>query len=637
MDPKVSLIIRTFNEVRYIKDLLISINQQSYKSKEIIIVDSGSFDGTIEIAKEFGDKLITINQNDFTFGFAINYGIKHAMGDYICIVSAHTLPTNKHWLSALVEGFNHHEFNGEIAMTYGKQVGDKGSNYGEIRDFNRQFNNEETTQKKPHYFCNNANSMIRKDLWSKHPFDEALTGLEDIEWSKYWLDKGYKILYKPKAEIIHIHRETSDQIKRRFWREAIAARSIGVLPIHKLIMQVIVQIPLTILDLVHALLNDSKERWAEIISFRKNKALGVLKALPHKKLDLRDYSAHYAPLDYKVIEFNKQNRVRETVYPIESILPNNVLIEVCYVGVCETDFEVLRGDLNFYKSGLAKYPIIPGHEFSGRVVRIGSKSTEFKSGDRVVGQCILSCGNCDMCFSGRETACTQRKEVGVLNQNGAYAEYITLPTRFVHKIPQSLSLISASSIEPLAVVLKGMRRLDLDKLITSDRENILVVGAGPIGHLCARVGYFWGHNITVMDKNNYRLNFLSDIDISLSEEINNYNKFSVIIECTGNADIAELIINKSSSSSNVLLLGLPYDKKIIDLENIVSSDKKIIGSVGSNTDDFRKAISITKNIDLNCFNNSIYPFCDWKEAWEMHKNKRELKVKLQIKEEIIKK
>ena len=193
--------------------------------------------------------LILITQ-DFTFGFALNYGIKHATGDYMCIVSAHTLPKSDRWLKILVDGFNHSDLNGQIAMTYGKQVGDKGANYGEEMDFIRQFSDKEIIQEKPNYFCNNANSMIRKDLWTEHPFDEALTGLEDIEWSKYWMDKGYKIIYKPDAEICHIHRETPYQIKQRFWREAIAARSIGGLPAHKLFLSLILNSSLSIFKVI---------------------------------------------------------------------------------------------------------------------------------------------------------------------------------------------------------------------------------------------------------------------------------------------------------------------------------------------------------------------------------------------------
>ena len=136
LNPKVSIIIRTLNEAPFLKPLLLSIRDQSYKNKETIIIDSGSFDGTIEIAKKYGDKLITINQKDFTFGFALNYGIKHATGDYMCIVSAHTLPKSDRWLKILVDGFNHSDLNGQIAIAYANE--DSVAPARIIRDFSKE-------------------------------------------------------------------------------------------------------------------------------------------------------------------------------------------------------------------------------------------------------------------------------------------------------------------------------------------------------------------------------------------------------------------------------------------------------------------------------------------------------------------
>ena len=300
------------------------------------------------------------------------------------------------------------------------------------------------------------------------------------------------------------------------------------------------------------------------------------------------------------------------------------------MGICETDFEVLRGDLDYYKSGWAKYPIVPGHEYSGVVARVGPKVKNLKIGDNVVGQCILSCNKCDMCLSGRETACLKRKEVGVLNYNGAYAEYVTLPVRFIHKIPKSLSMVSASSIEPLAVVLKGLNRIQLDDQTMSDKESVLIIGAGPIGNLTARVMDYWGHQITVLDSNKKRLEYLNDLSINAESEVNDFQKFSYIIECTGNANSAKKMLKNSAMSSTMLLLGLPYDKQIVNLEDIVSSDKRIIGSVGSNAKNFSDAINLAPELDLKSFNQSVFNFNQWESAWDEHKNKKKLKVKLKI-------
>ena len=629
--PKVSIIIRTLNEAAFLPSLLDLINNQSYKNFEIIIVDSGSKDDTQKIAKEFSDKLLIIEKDDFTFGYAINHGIKHSNGELVCIISAHTKPESNNWLEELVSAFNYEKLdNSKVAMSYGKQIGGETSNFSEIMDFHSLFGKEELKKSSPKYFCNNANSMIRKDLWSTHPFNESLSGLEDIEWSKYWMDKGHEIVYKPNASIIHIHNETGSQIRNRFWRESIAARSIGILPIRTIFSQIPIQILLIFRDIFYLFKNKYKGKISDILRYRFNRLFGTLKSISNKKFDLKDFSKNYNPLSYKVVEYEKQNSAVFKDYKLEPLSPNEVLIKTSYVGICETDFEVLKGDLDFYKSGWAKYPIVPGHEFSGTVYRTGAKVKNLNEGDNVVGQCILSCNKCEMCLSGRETACSERKEVGVLNYNGAYSEYVVLPSRFVHKIPSNLSLISASSIEPLAVVLKGLNRIGLDNQIISDKESVLIVGSGPIGHLVARVVHHWGHKVTILDTNQKRLTFLDDIKIKKKTKIEDYLKYSYIVECTGDAEIAEKLIKESAISSTMLLLGLPYNKKLIDLEDIVSSDKKIVGAVGSNSKNFKDAITIAPELNLKNFDQCVHGFEEWKYAWNEHKSKKHLKVKLKL-------
>ena len=629
-DPKVSIIIRTLNEASHLPELFKLIHQQSYQNYETVVVDSGSYDGTKEIARQFSDKLLTIEQDNFTFGFAINYGIKHSSGELACIVSAHTIPTDSNWLKELVSAFNSDSLHNGVAMSYGRQVGDPISNFSEKMDFKSHFGLVEMKQSRPDYFCNNANALIRKDLWIDHPFDESLTGLEDIEWSKYWLDQGYKVVYKPNACIIHIHNENGAQIRNRFWRESIAARSIGVLSVRKIFTEIPKQFAYTIRDIFYFYQLKGKGKLSDIFSYRFNRLIGTLKSITNKKFNLKDYRDNYNFLSYKVIEYEKQNSPIEKTHTLEPVKPNEVLIKISYVGICETDFEVLRGDLDYYKSGWAKFPIVPGHEYSGIISRVGSKVSNFKVGDRVVGQCILSCNQCEMCLTGRETACSERKEVGVLNYNGAYSEYVILSSRFVHKIPNDVKLVTAASFEPLAVVLKGLSRIGLDDQTMSNKESVLVIGAGPIGHLSTRVIHYWGHEVTILDSNEKRLTYLNDLSVEPKTEISDFLQFSYIIECTGNAESAKIMLKNSATASTMLMLGLPYDKQIVDLEDIVSSDKRIVGTVGSNGKNFSDAIKLAPKLNLKNFDQCLFDFGQWESAWEEHKSKNQLKVKLKI-------
>ncbi len=101
--PETSVVIRTFNEERFLPNLLAAIEQQTYRDYETIVVDSGSLDRTREIAAQKADKLLSIESRDFTFGHSLNIGIQQTSGKYIVIVSAHTLPFDEHWLGKLIE------------------------------------------------------------------------------------------------------------------------------------------------------------------------------------------------------------------------------------------------------------------------------------------------------------------------------------------------------------------------------------------------------------------------------------------------------------------------------------------------------------------------------------------------------
>ena len=113
-------------------------------------------------------------------------------------------------------------------MTYGRQMGEARSKFSERQDLRRTFGEERQVIQPPNFFANNANSAVRRDLWEKQPFDEGLPGLEDAAWAKYWMDRGYQVVYEPRAGIHHIHTETWPQVEHRYFREAVAAHAIGI-------------------------------------------------------------------------------------------------------------------------------------------------------------------------------------------------------------------------------------------------------------------------------------------------------------------------------------------------------------------------------------------------------------------------
>ena len=176
MAPKCSIVIRAYNEEKGIGRLLDGITQQTFEGYEIILVDSGSTDGTLAVAKRYPVKIVSIRPQDFSFGRSLNYGCQAAQGNFVVIASAHVYPLYKDWIEQLLTPFE----DPRIGMVYGKQRGSKETKYSEHQVFEKWFP-DKSTSNQAHPFCNNANAAIRRELWQEFPYNEELTGLEDID------------------------------------------------------------------------------------------------------------------------------------------------------------------------------------------------------------------------------------------------------------------------------------------------------------------------------------------------------------------------------------------------------------------------------------------------------------------------
>ncbi|MCS6967667.1 MAG: glycosyltransferase [Cytophagales bacterium] len=218
-----SIVIRCYNEEQHIGRLLKSILQQTVKEVEIIVVDSGSTDKTVAIAQQFPIKLVNISPQEFTFGRALNRGIAVATAPYVLIASAHVYPVQQDWIEKMLVPF---KADSRVALTFGRQIGNQVTKYSEHQIFRKWFPAEPHWYLQDHPFCNNANACIRRNVWEQVPYDEQLTGLEDLDWAKKVLQKGYLLAYVPEAPVVHVHQETPWRIKNRYRREAIAYKQI---------------------------------------------------------------------------------------------------------------------------------------------------------------------------------------------------------------------------------------------------------------------------------------------------------------------------------------------------------------------------------------------------------------------------
>ncbi len=218
---RISVVIRCFNEEKHLGRLLESLGGQTMRPAEIVIVDSGSTDRCLAIAARYPARVVGIDSSEFTFGRSLNRGCAAATGDVLVLASAHVYPVGPDWLERLTEPLS----DPGVGLVYGRQVGCDLTRFSEHQVFLKHFPPvSDVDQRAP--FCNNANAAIRRSQWERHPYDESLTGLEDVAWGVWAKAQGLRIVYSAEAAIVHVHEERAAQIRRRYKREAIALRQI---------------------------------------------------------------------------------------------------------------------------------------------------------------------------------------------------------------------------------------------------------------------------------------------------------------------------------------------------------------------------------------------------------------------------
>jgi 2-desacetyl-2-hydroxyethyl bacteriochlorophyllide A dehydrogenase len=178
-----------------------------------------------------------------------------------------------------------------------------------------------------------------------------------------------------------------------------------------------------------------------------------------------------------VIEAPKQVRLVEAALPI--LKPDEVLVRSRAAGICGSDVELYRGTR---PQGFYRYPLIPGHEWSGEVAELGERVCGLSAGERVVVEGFLSCGTCHNCRSGLNNLCQAGYDEIGFTRPGGLAEYVAVPARQVHVLPPDASFQEAALLEPAAVVAQGFLQVK-----PRAAETIVVIGDGTIGLLAVQI------------------------------------------------------------------------------------------------------------------------------------------------------
>ena len=234
--------------------------------------------------------------------------------------------------------------------------------------------------------------------------------------------------------------------------------------------------------------------------------------------------------------------------------------------------------------------MIPGHEWSGVIVEVGSNVGDFKVGDKVTGECTISCGHCDFCKSGHHNMCTERTETGVMSRDGAFAEYITFPVSHLHKF-SNISFEEAALVEPTGVALYVVMRSHI-----APQDNVLVMGPGPIGLQAAQIvkKIYNPKRIIISGTRDERLERAKNFDLDgyinirkedLAErvrELTNGEMIDTVIETSAGLTVFEDIKKVINPCGKIGMVGFFGDKKpACDWDSFTTKDIAIYGALGS--------------------------------------------------------
>ena len=264
----------------------------------------------------------------------------------------------------------------------------------------------------------------------------------------------------------------------------------------------------------------------------------------------------------KATFFDGKQMIFDNNYPDPKF--NETLVQVNLAGICGTDLEILNGYM--------KYAGILGHEFVGTVVKSNNPDL---IGKRVVGEINAGCTKCDFCIRGMERHCPSRTVLGILKRDGAFAEFLSLPEKNLHIIPDSISDEQAVFVEPLAAAFEINEQISL-----KPEWNVAVVGDGRLAQLIIQVIKLTCSNITCFGKHQNKLEGLiqSGIKIKIGIESTDEQLFDLVVEATGSNSGFTDTMKLVKPRGTVVLKSTIASRENLDLTSTIINEITLIGS-----------------------------------------------------------
>jgi threonine 3-dehydrogenase len=252
---------------------------------------------------------------------------------------------------------------------------------------------------------------------------------------------------------------------------------------------------------------------------------------------------------------------------------NDVQIKVLKTGICGTDLHIYEWD-DWARSTIP-VPLVIGHEFVGRITKVGSNVNDFRAGEIVSGEGHVVCGRCRNCMAGRRHLCKDTSGVGV-NRAGAFAEYIVLPMTNIWRHDEKIDLELAAIFDPFGNAVHTALQFPVMG------EDVLVTGAGPIGIMAAAVARHAGaRHVVITDVNDHRLELARKVGVSravnpktqsladVQKEHDMTEGFDVGLEMSGNPQAFADMVAHMCHGGRIAMLGIPAQPMPIDWKKVI--------------------------------------------------------------------
>jgi len=309
---------------------------------------------------------------------------------------------------------------------------------------------------------------------------------------------------------------------------------------------------------------------------------------------------------------NNQLQLRTDI-PLPEPPAGEALVRVLQAGICNTDLELIKG---YYP-----YTGVIGHEFVG-VVEQGPKQL---INQRVVGEINAACDKCRFCDRGQPRHCENRTVLGIVNRHGAFAEYLSLPIKNLHLVPENVSTAAATFTEPIAAALEIQQQIQICK-----NDRVLVVGDGKLGQLIAQTLALTGCELLVIGRHQEKLVNLAarGIKTGLANSVTD-KYFDISIDCTGNPEGFNIARRALRPRGTLILKSTHAGNLSLDASSLVVDE---ITLIGSRCGPFAPALELlaTGKVEVQSLIHAYYPLSQGLDAFEKAKTKGVLKVLLEI-------